>query len=149
VNEQESAAESNSSCQPSTLMTLDPSSYEPAPVIAACSASGTVEDATRAEKRGLLRSGWALFKRLTQIGLPPRFPIVQFPNAPLIFAFLAGAVATHIHGASRSYATAAAFLAMTVWAYEELARGVNWFRRLLGATYMIVMIVRVAHGLQA
>jgi hypothetical protein len=37
---------------------------------------------------------------------------------------------------------------MTVWAYEELARGVNWLRRLLGLAYMRIMIVRVAHGLQ-
>jgi hypothetical protein len=96
-----------------------------------------------------LRSGWGLFKRLTKIGLPPRFPIVQFPNAPLILAFLAGALASDMNGASRSYATAAAYLAMTVWAYEELARGVNWFRRLLGFAYLIIMIMRVAHGLQA
>jgi hypothetical protein len=85
---------------------------------------------------------------LTQIGLPRRFPIVQFPNVPLILAFLAGAAGSHLHGATRSYATAAAYLAMTVWAYEELARGVNWFRRLLGLAYMIIMIMRVAHGLQ-
>jgi hypothetical protein len=96
-----------------------------------------------------LKTVWAQFKRLTQIGLPRRFPIVQFPNAPLILALLAGAVGSHIHGASRNYATAAAYLAMTVWAYEELARGVNCFRRLLGLTYMIIMIMRVAHGLQA
>jgi hypothetical protein len=85
---------------------------------------------------------------LTQIGLPPSFPIVQFPNAPLILAFLAGAVGSHMHSATRSYATAGAYLAMTVWAYEELARGVNWFRRLLGLAYMIIMITRVAHGLR-
>jgi hypothetical protein len=94
-----------------------------------------------------LRNGWAQFKRLSQIGLPPRFPIVQFPNAPLILAFLARAVASNMHGASRSYAIAAAYLAMTIWAYEELARGVNWFRRLLGAAYVIIVTVRVAHAL--
>jgi hypothetical protein len=38
---------------------------------------------------------------------------------------------------------------MTVWAYEELARGVNWFRRLLGFAYVMILIMRVAHGLQA
>ena len=129
------------------LMTLNPPANDPAPVIAGGAASGTPASSARGEKPGLLHSGWALFKRLTQIGLPQRFPIVQFP--PLILAFLAGAVATHMHGASRSYATAAAYLAMTIWAYEELARGVNWFRRLLGFAYMIILIVRVAHGIQA
>jgi hypothetical protein len=38
---------------------------------------------------------------------------------------------------------------MTVWAYEELVHGVNWFRRLLGLAYMIIWVVRVAHALQA
>jgi hypothetical protein len=134
---------------PSTVKTNDSLADEPRPVIAAALVSATPAAATRGERRGLLRSAWAKFKRLTQIGLPPRFPIVQFPNAPLILAFLAGAVGSHMHGASRSYATAAAYLAMTVWAYEELARGVNWFRRLLGLAYMIIMILRVSHGLQA
>lgn len=130
-------------------MTLDPLANEPPPVVSALSVSATSAIGAPGEKRGLLRTGWARFKRLTQIGLPRRFPIVQFPNAPLILAFLAGVVGSLLHGASRGYATAAAYLAMTVWAYEELARGVNWFRRVLGLAYMIIMIVRVAHGLQA
>jgi hypothetical protein len=130
-------------------MMLDPLPNQPPPAPSALSIAATPTGATPGEKRRPPRAGWAQFKRLTQIGLPRRFPIVQFPNAPLILAFLAGTLGSHIHGASRSYATAAAYLAMTVWAYEELARGVNWFRRLLGFTYMIIMITRVAHGLQA
>jgi hypothetical protein len=90
---------------------------------------------------------WQLFKRLTQISFPPQFPIVQFPNAPLILAFLCGVVAGQIHGSDRHFATAAAYIAMTVWAYEELSRGVNWFRRLLGAAYIMILVVRVGHGL--
>jgi hypothetical protein len=38
---------------------------------------------------------------------------------------------------------------MTVWAYEELVHGVAWFRRLPGLVYAIVMVMRVAHALQA
>jgi hypothetical protein len=96
-----------------------------------------------------MRVRWAPFKRLTQVGLPPRFPVVQFPNAPLILALVAAVVAGQVHGSSRSYAMAVEYLAFTVWAYEELARGANWFRRLLGAAVVVIMIVRVAHGLQA
>jgi hypothetical protein len=119
------------------------------PALSTRSLAATTTGAAQRKKRRPFKAGWAQFKRLTQVGLPRRFPIVQFPNAPLILAFLAGELGSHIHGASRSYATAAAYLAMTVWAYEELARGVNWFRRLLGLAYMIILIVRVAHGLQA
>jgi hypothetical protein len=38
---------------------------------------------------------------------------------------------------------------MTIWAYEELVHGVNWFRRLLGLAYVIFLIVRVADALRA
>jgi len=144
-----SGAEANSSRRRSRLMMLNPVANKAPSVVSATLVSATRAKATPGGRRRLLRTGWAQFKRLTQIGLPRRFPVVQFPNAPLILAFLAGAVGSHMHGAARSYATAAAYLAMTVWAYEELARGVNWFRRLLGLAYVIILITRVAHGLQA
>jgi hypothetical protein len=92
---------------------------------------------------------WLGFKRLTTLGFPRRFPIVQFPNAPLIIAFLAGEAAAHIHGSSHAYAWAVSYLAIIIWAYEELVNGVNWFRHLLGLAYVIFLVVRVAHGLQA
>jgi hypothetical protein len=93
--------------------------------------------------------GWLAFKRLTALGFPPRFPIVQFPNLPLIVAFLAGEAGRFVHGAEHTYTASVSYLAMTIWAYEELAHGVNWFRHLLGFAYAIIMIVRVAHALHA
>jgi hypothetical protein len=41
------------------------------------------------------------------------------------------------------------YLGLTIWAYEELANGVNWFRRLLGAAFGVILIVQVAHVLHA
>jgi hypothetical protein len=38
-----------------------------------------------------LLSVWLGYKRLTELSFPRRFPIVQFPNLPLIVAFLASA----------------------------------------------------------
>jgi hypothetical protein len=92
---------------------------------------------------------WLAFKSLTTLGFPRRFPIVQFPNVPLIAALVAGEAGQFVRGREHSFAASAAYLAMTIWAYEELAHGVNWFRRLLGLAYMIILVVRVAHGLQA
>jgi hypothetical protein len=89
------------------------------------------------------------FKRLTSWGFPRRFPIVQFPNPPLIVALLAGWAATLTYGTGHSYFRSVAYLATTIWAYEELVDGVNWFRRLLGLTVLIVLIVRVADAMQA
>jgi hypothetical protein len=89
------------------------------------------------------------FKRLTALGFPRRFPIVQFPNLPLIVAFLAGEAAVFLHGDAHFYARSVSYLGMTIWAYEELVSGVNWFRHLLGLAYAIIMVVRVTHALQA
>jgi hypothetical protein len=60
--------------------------------------------------------------------------LVQFPNLPLIVAFLAGEAGKFAGGSAHSYTASVSYLAMTIWAYEELAHGANWFRRLLGLT---------------
>jgi hypothetical protein len=99
-------------------------------------------------KAGLLSLGLS-FKRLTEFGFPRRFPIVQFPNLPLIVAFLAGGAGTFLDGSADSYAASVSYLALTIWAYEELVHGVNWFRRLLGLAFVILLIVRVAHAVHA
>jgi hypothetical protein len=74
---------------------------------------------------------------------------VQFPNLPLIVAFLAGAIARPLRGDAHYYASSVAYLGLTIWAYEELVHGVNWFRHLLGLAVGFVLIVRVAHALHA
>jgi hypothetical protein len=94
-------------------------------------------------KERLLRA-WLAYKRLTGLSFPRRFPIVQFPNLPLIVAVLAGAAGKFLDGSAHSYAASVSYLAMTIWAYEQLVHGVNWFRRLLGLAYVILLIVRVA-----
>ena len=89
----------------------------------------------------------AKFKRLTALGWPRSFPIVQFPNAPLIVAFLAGEAAGVVHGAAHADARAVSYLAMVIWAYEELVDGVNWFRHLLGLAYVISTATHLALAL--
>jgi hypothetical protein len=37
-----------------------------------------------------------------------------------------------MNGVEHPYAASVSYLALSIWAYEELAHGVNWFRRLLG-----------------
>ena len=50
----------------------------------------------------------------------------------------------------RGHADAAAisYLAMTIWACEELVHGVSWFRHLLGLAYVFSTAVHLALGLQ-
>ena len=77
------------------------------------------------------------YRRVRGFGWPRRFPVVQFPNNALIPAFVAGQAAVMLQGGGRFDARAVFYLAMTIWAYEELAHGVNWFRHLLGLTYIL------------
>jgi len=88
----------------------------------------------RLSPRGL----WRRFKRLTQLSFPRRFPIVQFPNAPLIVASLAGEAGNFVNGNEHTYMASVSYLALTIWAYEEMVHGVNWFRHLLGLVFAIV-----------
>jgi hypothetical protein len=101
----------------------------------------------RARRRLTARGLGRGFKRLTQLGWPANFPIVQFPNAPLIIAFLAGFAAARTHDPGHAYLAAISFLAMSIWAYEELLYGVNWFRHLLGLGYAISTALHLAVAL--
>ena len=98
-------------------------------------------------KERLLRARLA-HKRLTALSFPRRFPVVQFPNLPLTIAFLAGWAGKILDSSAHPYAASVSYLAMTIWAYEELTHGVNWFRRLLGLAFLILLTLRVAHAIR-
>jgi hypothetical protein len=87
------------------------------------------------------------YARVTAFSFPRRFPIVQFPNLPLAVALIAGETERLVRGTAHSYTEALSYLALTIWAYEELVHGVNWFRRLLGLAFVIILVVQVAHTL--
>jgi hypothetical protein len=67
--------------------------------------------------------------------------IVQVPNIPL-GVFLVAAVASRLL-ADSSAATVLAVvsaIALVVWALDELIRGVNPWRRILGATVLVITV---------
>ena len=78
--------------------------------------------------------------RRGQAGWPRGFPIAQFPNPPLLLAFAGWGLAAVAGGAAHDVGRVAFILGLAVWASEEAAGGVNWFRRLLGA-WALVWIV--------
>ena len=92
-------------------------------------------------------AGWRAFRRLTALSFPRSYPIVQFPNAPLILAFVSGLVAHHVHHRAHSDAQAVSYLSMAVWAYLELFHGVNAFRRALGLVYTVTTATALAAAL--
>ena len=85
--------------------------------------------------------------RRGQIGWPRRFPIAQFPNPPLLVALAGWLVAAVTGGAAHDVGRILTTLGLVVWACEEIASGVNWFRRLLGLAVLAWVVVGVIGGL--
>ena len=62
--------------------------------------------------------------------------IAQFPNIPLIVWLVATALALVTSGTVHTILGYTATVALSVWAGDELLRGVNPFRRMLGAAVL-------------
>jgi hypothetical protein len=84
--------------------------------------------------------------RRGQHGWPARYPLVQFPNAPLLVA-LAGSVAGRaLHGGAHDAARAVFYAGLAAWASLELAQGVNAVRRLVGAAVLSYLALRLVQS---
>ena len=70
-----------------------------------------------------------------------RITVAQFPNLPL-WVFLATALLrqTGIGGTSRSVVSWIGVVALGWWAIDEIVRGVNPFRRVLGAFGLLAAV---------
>jgi hypothetical protein len=82
-----------------------------------------------------------------QWGWPGRYPLVQFPNAPLAVAFAASFARRLVDGRADDYASAVFHVALGIWAWEEATRGVNGFRRALGVAGLVYVVVKLAAAL--
>lgn len=77
------------------------------------------------------------------------YTVGQFPNPPLwvaLAALLVGRL-TNEGSTVNDLARAVFYVALTVWAYEELAKGVNGFRRSLGAVALVLIVIAIARAL--
>jgi hypothetical protein len=78
---------------------------------------------------------------------PQRFPLVQFPNLPLLAALASTLAARLTAGSTHRVFTALFYAALSVWSYEEARRGENWFRRLLGVGIGAYVLIGIANAL--
>lgn len=92
-----------------------------------------------------LRDRW----RRGQRGWPASFPVVQFPNAPLLVALAGWLVAALTGGSVHSYARGVFYAGLAAWAWEELTDGVNWVRRGFGIAGLVYVVVKVGAALGA
>jgi hypothetical protein len=74
---------------------------------------------------------------------------MQFPNAPLLVALAGLLVAAVSDGSAHAYARAVFYATLAAWAWLELATGVNWARRVLGAAGLVFVVLRVGAALGA
>ena len=87
--------------------------------------------------------------RRGQRGWPESFPVVQFPNAPVLVALGALLIAALTAGSVHFYARAALYASVSAWAWGELADGANWVRRALGAAGFVYVVVKLGTALGA
>ncbi len=83
-----------------------------------------------------LGSPEVLARLLAHEGWPRRYPLAQPPNALAGTAFAAALLARGLDGRPRERVRTVARVAHGAWALDELVRGVNLFRRLLGAAIL-------------
>jgi hypothetical protein len=73
-----------------------------------------------------------------------RLTVAQWPNVPLAVFLLVAAASRVFHpsGGAATFLRVLGIVALVVWALDELVRGVNPFRRILGGA---VLVATVAH----
>jgi hypothetical protein len=99
----------------------------------------------RVAPRPALTTHW----RRGQHGWPARFPLVQFPNAPLLIALAAWLIGALTDGSVHAYARATFYTALAAWAWQELTGGANWVRRAIGAGGLVYVVIKIGAALGA
>ena len=101
----------------------------------------------RPEAAGSAESSLGALWRRGQRGWPARFPVAQFPNAPLLVAMAAFLVSLVAQGPFHAYASAAFHVGLSAWAWAEMSSGINWFRRVLGTAGLGYVVLSLAGAL--
>jgi hypothetical protein len=70
--------------------------------------------------------------------------VAQFPNPPLLLALAGSLLARFSSGSVHSTGRGVFYVGLSVWAWEELTAGVNWFRRLIGLGGLVWIVIQLA-----
>jgi hypothetical protein len=75
-----------------------------------------------------------------------RFTVAQWPNVPLAVFLLLFVASRSFHpsGGTATIIRALGIAALVVWALDELLRGVNPFRRILGGAVLLATVANLA-----
>jgi hypothetical protein len=84
---------------------------------------------------------------ISERGWPPDSPLFQPPNPPLVVAQVAFVLSRVLRGPGRLVAHVVSLVGLAVWAWWELADGVNWVRRLYGVAGLAYVGGRIGFAL--
>jgi hypothetical protein len=100
---------------------------------------------TRERKEGSRRPGGVLraFRWVFISRRNGRVTVAQWPNLPLAIFLLCTLASRIFHpsGAAATFVRVVGVAALIGWALDEVARGVNPFRRMLGAAVLVTTVV--------
>ena len=127
-------------------MTMTPKNETPTPTTNTAIGNGAHQSrtsaraATKADSVSRARSIFQWMFRSRETG---RITIMQRPNIALTTALIAIVVRTLLHPAGSAGLTLTVLVgvALTVWAVLEIVRGVNPWRRLLGAVVLVLAVL--------
>lgn len=77
------------------------------------------------------------------------YTVAQTPNPSLAVALIALAFSAILdRGTAEDGARAIFYVAITIWAYEEAASGVNGFRKALGVVALVLIAISIARAIR-
>jgi hypothetical protein len=82
--------------------------------------------------------------RVGQRGWPASYPLVQFPNAPLLVALAGSVTASATEGEVHDLARGAFYVGLAVWGWLELTAGANAVRRVMGVAGLAIAVTGIA-----
>ncbi len=80
------------------------------------------------------------FRRAAQHGWPASYPLVQFPNLPVVIGVVALLTSMTTTGSTHDAALAIGRTFLAIWAYLELTSGINGFRRTIGGVVLAAVL---------
>ena len=67
--------------------------------------------------------------------------LFQVPNPPLIAAGIGFAIEKFTEGNIQTFGKTLFIASLIIWSYQELTKGVNWFRKILGGMVLAMTLI--------
>ena len=76
------------------------------------------------------------------------FALIQAPNLTLILTLIGFLINKFMTGDLQIFGKTIFICSIIIWSYQEIATGINWFRRILGAVVLTITFINLFNLLQ-